>query len=103
MYNPDNIPDCWKIVELTNVATGESHKRILCSWFGGYLDGGCWKLSSGNMSVEDHGEYYIVPQHSGSVYKLYKNSERVSGLMENFFNSFERKPQDIVTMNWSTL
>jgi len=103
MYNPDNIPDCWKIVELTNVQTGESHKRVLCSWLGGYLDGGSWKLSSGNMSVEDHGDHYIVPQHSGSVYKLYKTRERVSGLMENFFNSFERKPQDVVTMTWSTL
>jgi hypothetical protein len=103
MYDSDYTPDCWKIVELTNTATGESHKRILCSWYGGYLDGGSWKLSSGNMSVEDHGEYYIVPQHSGSVYQLYKKCEKVSGMMENIFHSFERKPQDVVTMTWSTL
>jgi hypothetical protein len=55
------------------------------------------------MSVEDHGDYYIVPQHSGSVYQLYKNREKVSGMMENIFHSFKRKPQDVVTMNWSNL
>jgi len=103
MYNPDYTPDCWKIVELTNTATGESHKRILCNWYGGYLGGDSWKLSSGNMSVEDHGDHWVVPQRSGTVYQLYKNREKVSGTMENVFNSFEQKPQDVVTMNWSTL
>jgi len=103
MYNPDYTPDCWKIVELKNVATGETHKRILCSWYGGYLGGDSWKLSSGNLEPEDHGDYWIVPQHSGSVYQLYKNRERVSGMMENVFHSFKRKPQDVVTMTWSNL
>jgi len=103
MSHPDYTPDCWKIVEMTNVATGETHKRILCSWYGGYLDGGSWKLSSGNMSVEDHGDHWIVPQHSGSVYQLYKTRERISGMMQNVFNSFERKPQDVVKMEWSNL
>jgi len=103
MSHPDYTPDCWKIVEMTNVATGETHKRILCSWYGGYLDGGSWKLSSGNLEPEDCGDYWIIPQHSGSVYQLYKTRERISGLMENFFHSFERKPQGVVKMEWSNL
>lgn len=103
MHDPDYTPDCWKIVELTNVQTGETHKRVLCSWYGGYMGADWWKLSSGNISVEDHGDHYIVPQHSGSVYKLYKASEKVSGMMQSIFHSFERRPQDVVTMTWSTL
>jgi hypothetical protein len=55
------------------------------------------------MSVEDHGKYWVVPQHSGSVYKLYKNREKMSGMMQDIFHSFKRKPQDVVTMNWSNL
>ena len=103
MYDPDYAPDCWKIVELTNTATGESHKRVLCSWYGGYLGGDSWKLSSGNLEPEDHGDYYTVPQHSGSVYQLYKHRERVSGMMENVFLSFQDSSTQAVTICWSTL
>jgi len=103
MYDPDYTPDCWKIVELTNTATGESHKRVLCSWYGGYLGGDSWKLSSGNLETEDHGDHWVVPQHSGSVYQLYKNREKISGMMQNVFYTFENDKSDTLHIEWSTL
>lgn len=81
------IPDCWKFVKVVSKdITKEPHNRVLCSWYGGYSGIDHWKLSSGNLTVIDHGEYLEVPQHSGTVYHLYKNRENMSGVMQNTYN-----------------
>lgn len=79
MYNPDD----WVIVK---IISDDPHYRVLCSWAGGYLDGDEWKLSSGIQSIEETDTHYIMPQHSGSVYELHKNSERMSGIMSGVWN-----------------
>ena len=66
-------PDKWVIVD-----TGET-KKVFATWFGGYLSGESWKLSSGTLEIKDCGDYWELPQHSGSVYKLFKDSEGTTG------------------------
>lgn len=87
-------PDSWKFVRLTpDDNTLPPHDRVLCSWYGGYAGSDSWKLSSGNQSVIDRGEYLEVPQHSGTVYHLYKNAERMSGLMLGIYNKIVKDAQ----------
>lgn len=91
MEGMTECPDSWKFIKVTNLETGETHDRILCSWYGGYLGGDSWKISSGNMEVIDHGDRLEVPQHSGTVYHLRKKSEKMSGMMANVLHSYSAK------------
>ena len=80
-------PDYWVIVD-----TGEC-KKVFASWLGGYAQGASWKLSSGTKEIEDGGFCWILPQESGSVYQLHKDTEGVSGWCADVLASFiERLP-----------
>lgn len=62
-------PDRWVILDMGN------HKRIFASWFGGYTSGDAWKLSSGIEGITEEGDDYVLPQSSGSVYRIHKHME----------------------------
>jgi hypothetical protein len=72
-------PDAWVILEINSVEHGKCRK-ILAGWFGGYLSGDSWKLSSGNLPEHIEDGYIIFPQESGSVYCCHINSERLSNI-----------------------
>lgn len=67
-YNPDK----WVIV-----GDGTNFK-VLGAWSGGYLDGDSWRLSSGLQRVEEDGDYYLMHNYSGSVYKCHRETEGVN-------------------------
>lgn len=93
-------PDSWKFVKITNVETGETHDRVLCSWYGGFAGSDSWKLSSGNEEIIDRGNHLEVPQYSGTVYILYKAAERMSGLMACNLNHWQRDMTKIKMEVW---
>ena len=70
-------PDRWLAVEIT-LDDGASLFKILGSWYGGYLDGDSWRISSGATDVKEEEDYYDVTNVSGSVYRCYKRSEGAS-------------------------
>ena len=84
IYTPNN----WQLVRVTPKDTGAIYYRILVGWSGSFMYGSSWKLSSGFGPVRngtfgceqviDEGDSWRVPQSSGSVYILRKNSERSS-------------------------
>jgi hypothetical protein len=49
------------------------------------LYGSSWQVSSGIKTLEDHGEYYSSLQTSGSVYRLYKQSEGWNAIMHETY------------------
>jgi hypothetical protein len=61
------IPDRWVVVEITSPEHGTIDK-VLGSWRGGYTGSDSWQLSSGNLLVQDCGDFWRFPQHSGSIY-----------------------------------
>lgn len=95
-------PDSWRIVKIQ--APGHDHYyRIIAGWGGGYLYGANWKLSSGIESLKDNdgiesfkdnGDYYVSDQSSGSVYKLHKSAERMSGIMSSIFATYNEQATD---------
>jgi len=66
-------PDLWVIVD-----TGKC-KKVFASWHGGYVSGASWKFSSGTKEIIDNGTHWTLPQESGSVYNLVKDSEGTGG------------------------
>jgi hypothetical protein len=81
---PDYTPDHWVVLKITS-EDHPPHYRILCSWRGGYHGTDHWKLSSGNLSIEEYPDHYLVPQHSGTVYKLFKDRKGWSSFMWTTF------------------
>lgn len=71
MYKPNK----WVILELTDSENDKSVYKILAGWTGGYLDGDSWRLSSGLKNIEKENEYYLMYNHSGSIYKCHKKSK----------------------------
>ena len=80
-YNPDK----WVIVRFKREE--EVWHKVLGSWYGGYLDGDSWRLSSGLNSIEEDGDFYLMKNHSGSVYKCHKKMNGMhltsAGIYEN--------------------
>lgn len=68
-------PDSWQLIHVIPKDTSAAYYRILAGWSGSFMYGSSWKLSSGCEQVIDEGDSWRVPQSSGSVYILRKNSE----------------------------
>ena len=51
------IPHKWVVVEFkTN--DGEVNRKVMASWYGGYLGSDSWKLSSGITETVEHEDHY---------------------------------------------
>ena len=70
-------PDKWVIIEITN-KSGESHRRVLGSWYGGFAGSDSWRASSGIENVKDMNDYWEVLNTSGSTYNCFKGCEGMS-------------------------
>jgi hypothetical protein len=80
----DYTPDRWVI--LTIKTEIESIDKVFAGWYGGsYAGGDRWKLSSGIVDVTDDGEYVEFVNHSGSVYRCYKDCYGMSAYMNNVY------------------
>lgn len=85
-------PNKWVILKFTN---GEkTFHKILGGWSGGYLDGDSWRLSSGLEKVEEDGDFYLMHNHSGSVYKCHKSMNSMTGLMGSMYSSFKKEAEE---------
>lgn len=93
-YTPDRIgktyiPHKWVVVEIkTN--DGEVNRKVMASWYGGYLGSDSWKLSSGITETVEHEDHYEFINHSGSVYKCGKVSFGLSGYAYGVLESLRR-------------
>ncbi len=87
-------PDCWEVLEIID-ADGEVFHKVLCSSYGGYCCSDTWKMNSGIDYMLETDEAYLVYGYSGSLYTLYKNSNRMSGMMSMIY---EQLPKEFVSL-----
>lgn len=80
-------PDLWCVLKTTNASKTDTAYKILGSWYGGYLNGDSWKLSSGTMLAKLDGEYISLVQYSGSTYRVHKNNYGTSGYTSSLLAS----------------
>lgn len=86
-------PDRWVLVGITSKEHATIQK-ILAGWYGGFAVSDSWKLSSGNVTFIDKGDYYESLQESGSTYKVYKASEGFTGLTACMFKNWSLQLED---------
>lgn len=85
----DYTPDRWVILEVN----GEEGtiRKILGSWYGGYLGSDSWRMSSGITEVVEHDNHYEIHNHSGSIYTCYKNNIGMSNYTSRVFDNYLEK------------
>lgn len=83
-----HTPDAWVIVRIEH--DGKIVHRLLAGWVGGYVDGDRWRMSSGITDIYDEETHYLVKNQSGSKYRCDKASQRLTGMMQNVFWSYEQ-------------
>lgn len=89
-------PDRWVLLEMID---GDNKvNKILGGWRGGYLDGDCWRVSSGVVKTEEDGDYYLFHNHSGSIYKCHKKAEGLTSLTANILSGWQEEVKDIKTI-----
>jgi hypothetical protein len=81
-------PDRWVIVELKMNDSEERHRKVLASWYGGYLGSDSWRMSSGITEIVDKGTHYEIHNHSGSIYTCHKWTQGMSGYTTGVLASF---------------
>jgi len=89
----DYTPNRWVIVEINSPEHGKIRK-VLGSWYGGYLGSDSWRMNSGITQVIDQGEYYDVVGYSGSVYKCYKGAEGMSAYTAGVFENYKKELEE---------
>jgi hypothetical protein len=92
-YNPDR----WVIVELKTPK--ETLYKVLATWYGGYLDGDSWKLSSGIRDVKRIENGYAFHNHSGSVYNCHKEGYGMNMYTASIYEGFEKLNTDEIKIS----
>lgn len=90
-YTPDN----WVILK---VKGDDPHYRVLAGWSGGYLDGDSWRMNSGITRSEFDGDYWYFYGSSGSCYKCYLDSYRLSGMTTGIYSQLKDKHGDKIEL-----
>lgn len=87
-------PDRWVIVRMEHEDEGVVYK-VLGGWSGGYLDGDSWRFSSGLESIEEDGDYYLMHNYSGSIYKCHKNSNGFNFISGGVYSRIEKEGKEV--------
>ena len=85
-------PDRWVIIEVDSIAG--KHRKVLGSWYGGYLGSDSYRVSSGITKVVDRRKHYEIENESGSVYICYKGAEGMSSLTSGVYKKYKKDLKD---------
>lgn len=77
----DYTPDAWVLMKTLDSV------KILAGWRGGYLNGDKWRLSSGVCNIEDKNTYWLITNHSGSIYCCFKQLEGMISIMAGMYET----------------
>ena len=66
-------PDKWLVVKIS--IENDTIDKVCANWYGGYLNGDSWKLSSGITETVEFEDRFEYTNHSGSLYICYKGRE----------------------------
>ena len=76
-------PDRWIVIDIDGL------QKVLAAWSGGYLGSDDWRLSSGIIKIEEEGDFFMIRNHSGSLYKCHKNQEGMTYLSSSIYRDIK--------------
>jgi hypothetical protein len=91
--NYDYYPGYWVVIRAPEVC------KLLCGFYGGYLDGDEWRMSSGITEViEEDADHYLIKNESGSVYKCHKKNEGLGRMTSPIFDRLRQEYKNEVNI-----
>ena len=90
----DYTPDRWIILELDYQDSEGPICKVFGNWYGSYLGGESWKLSSGITKIVEHDDHYEIHNVSGSIYNCFKHGYGTSGYGSGILNSFYKQAEE---------
>jgi hypothetical protein len=87
-------PDRWVVLEFDY--DGDVIRKVFAGWYGGYLNGDSWKLSSGITNTREFDDRFEFENHSGSLYTCYKSAYGMGGYQSSVLAKFEREIEEAV-------
>lgn len=94
-----NNPDLWVVVEISGSQVPKTYHRVLAGWHGGFLTGDSWRISSGVVAITSDDDFWLIHNHSGSIYRCHKNAERMNMLMSDVLNSYIKTNNEEISLN----
>lgn len=79
-------PDRWVLLEFTSKEHNGTFRKILSSWYGRYLDGDSWNLSSPIVNFNQKDNCYEIETES-SLYVCHKNSYGMSSYTGSIYET----------------
>lgn len=87
-------PDKWAILEIEQ--NGKRHLKVLATWYGGYLSGDSWKLSSSILTQVLEDDYWYFYTASENCYRCHKEAYGMGAYTEQVFNAWVKQaPADV--------
>jgi hypothetical protein len=93
-------PDRWVVVVLKTPT--QECRKVLASWYGGYLGSEERRVSSGNGNAIEHSDHWEFPQISGSTYICYKNRYGMTGYTASIYYGLERRNSEELSSRIAT-
>lgn len=98
-------PDRWVLLEFISETHG-TFRKILSSWYGGYLSGDSWNVSSPIVNFNEKDNFYEIETES-SIYVCHKNSYGMSSytgsVYETMLESAKSKNVNLVLIKETDL
>lgn len=86
-------PDVWVVLDCQYGE--EKVQRILAGWYGGFVNGDSWKLSSGIEQISEFENHYEIKNRSGSTYYCNKNEYRMSSLTAGILATLQKQASEV--------
>jgi len=86
-------PDKWVVIEIKQ-QNNPPLKKVLAGWYGGYLNGDSWRMSSGITKIIDNEDHYIIENESGSVYTCYKDRRGFNDMSGSIYSHMLKQLED---------
>lgn len=87
-----NTPDRWIVLDLNSGK--DQAQKVFAGWYGGYLSGDSWRLSSAIVTVEEFDNRFEFTNSSGSVYVCYKDAYGMSRYMSSILGAWQQKYEE---------
>ena len=81
-------PDRWVVIDIGGL------QKVLAAWSGGYLGSDDWRLSSGVLEITEDEDFFIIKNHSGSVYRCHKKQEGMTYLSSSVYRDIQKECEE---------
>ena len=82
-------PDYWTLLSMGG------YYKVLSSFYGGYLSGESWRMSSAVTDIKLKGDTFLITTQSGNVYHCRKDSKGMNSMATGIYEALRKDNRNI--------